>query len=753
MVSGGDSTHRLKRSASRAGSVRTPRSWWIAVAVWTVATALTLRPLDAQPPQPPAAHQHWAFQAPIRPQLPTVSQASWPRNPIDYFVLAELDRRGLQPNPPADPSTLARRTALAITGLPHLSGEQFSQAAADHSQADAMDPWVDRLLASPSYGEHQARYWLDAARYADTHGLNLDNERSIWPYRDWVIDSFNANMPFDQFTVEQLAGDLLKSPTTDQLVATGFSRCNVTTGEGGAIDEEYRALYAAERVETVATVWMGLTANCARCHDHKHDPLSQREFYSLTAYFNSLTERGLDGNALSPAPSLNVPTRLQRAALRQIETELAELETAGPSTEDGSAAGRRRALQQAIRRLKSEYPSTLIMEELQTRRPTFVLERGEYDQRGEQVERGVPSFLPPLPADAPDNRLGLARWLVASNHPLTARVTVNRIWQQYFGVGLVKTAEDFGLHGEPPSHPELLDWLAAELIANGWNIKAIHRLIATSATFRQSSSATPEAYAADPENRWLARGPRYRLDAEVIRDQTLAASGLLVGVVGGRSVRPYQPAGIWERVAYPTSTTAKYEPDSGPSLFRRSLYTFWKRSAPPPAMLLLDAPSREICTVRRARTNSPSAALMLMNDPQFVEAARRLAERALLNSDLAAAEMTDQPTLQVAAQTDELAAHQAANPSTDGASSVDQRRLTWLCRQALGREPKESETSVWQKLLDHARARFRESPALADELIRVGSTTPDSTLDRPELAAWTVITNTVFNLDEFLSLH
>lgn len=701
----------------------------MAVAVWTVAMPLALQPVDAQPPHPPTAHQHWAFQAPIRPKLPSVSQPSWPRNPIDCFVLAELDRRGLRPSPPADPSTLARRTALAITGLPHLPGEQCSQAGSDHSPIDAMDTWVDRLLASPSYGEHQARYWLDAARYADTHGLNLDNERSIWPYRDWVIDRFNANMPFDQFTVEQLAGDLLASPTPDQLVATGFSRCNVTTGEGGAIDEEYRALYAAERVETVATVWMGLTANCARCHDHKHDPLSQREFYGLTAYFNSLTERGLDGNALSPAPSLNVPTRLQREALRQIETELAELETAGPSTEDGSAAGRRRQLQQAIRRLRSEFPSTLIMEELQTRRPTFVLERGEYDQRGEQVERGVPSFLPPLSADAPDNRLGLARWLVASNHPLTARVTVNRIWQHYFGVGLVKTAEDFGLHGEPPSHPELLDWLAAELIANGWNLKAIHRLIATSATFRQSSSATPEAYAADPENRWLARGPRYRLDAEVIRDQTLAASGLLVGVVGGRSVRPYQPAGIWERVAYPTSTTAKYEPDTGQSLFRRSLYTFWKRSAPPPAMLLLDAPSREVCTVRRARTNSPSAALMLMNDPQFLEAARRLAERVLL---------IPEPT---------------PSQSATGSTSVDQRRLVWLCQQALGRPPTDAEESVWQKLLDRSRTRFRETPSLADELIRIGSTIPDSTLDHVELAAWTVIANTVFNLDEFLSLH
>jgi hypothetical protein len=779
---------------------------------------------------------HWAFEPVTRPALPETRDRNWPRNAIDHLVAQRLEKEGLAPSPPAPRPTLLRRLALDLTGLPP-SLKQVEAFTRDRG-ADAYERAVDRLLATPEYGEHMARLWMDLARYGDTHGLHRDERRSLWPYRDWVIAAFNRNMPFDQFTIEQLAGDLLPRPTVSQRVATGFVRGNASTSEGGAIGDEWIARYAADRAETVATTWMGLTVGCAACHDHKYDPVTQKDFYQLTAYFRAIDEDAMDENRERVPPFLRLPSPGQDAELKRLDAKIARLqarvdgpwasvdraqaawerEVAGPPTggirlsdwstlgcfdwgsvheswaramefeghpialdrvwtsqgrsfswtsrrewmdgrvtnglqgtncatylwrridaaqarqvklslggddgikvwlngkilredlsyeaaaadqlrptaelragtnevlvkivnhrEDGAfffaleapdglsdAAVRllrlprtartpeqiaalrayyrysvanaadltatKRALADArAQRRKGEdrVAITLVAADRAQPRPTFVLERGQYDRPQELVGPNTPAALPPLPALAPHNRLGLARWLVSPEHPLTARVTVNRLWQQLFGTGLVRTSEDFGLQGERPSHPELLDWLAAELVQNGWDLQHMLRLMVTSATYRQASATSAQAYERDPENRWLARGPRFRLDAEGLRDQALSIGGLLVRKLGGPSVKPPQPPGLWEEVSVPNANTSSFKEDTGPAAHRRSLYSFWKRTAPPPAMTTFDAPSRESCTARRERTNTPLQALVLLNEPQMVAAAQALAERAL----------------------------------------------------------------------------------------------------------------------------
>ncbi len=911
---------------------------------------------------------HWSFIKPERPPLPEVKHAAWPRGAIDYFILSRLERERLAPEPEAARTTLARRVTLDLTGLPPTPAEVDAFLA--DSSSDAYEKLVDRLLASPHYGEHMARYWLDAARYGDTHGLHLDNERTIWPYRDWVIAAFNANMPFDQFTVEQLAGDLLPNPTVSQQVATGFNRCNVTTSEGGSIDEEFLVRYAVDRVDTTSTVWMGLTTGCAVCHDHKYDPVTQREFYQLFAFFNSLTEKAMDGNRLDPPPVVKVPSAEQarklaavRDAIQATEAELAalmpgidaaqaaweaeelrrlegvwqivepaELSSSGGSSfrklsdasvliegtnpnkdvyeivlqTDASAItavrlealthdslpqkGPGRALNgnlvlseleadvasvadagqiqsvkfaaaradhsqtkgdflvrkaidgtvdgdngwavagferheprtavfrlaspvgfeggtrlrlrlrheskyaqhgigrfrlavsrdpaqlapqtataeddqddatlsigtilslppaerteelnnkvrdhfrrhhspewakraDALQSLKDEekaadaqIPTTLVMQEMPQRREAFVLIRGQYNKHGEPVQPGVPAVLPPLQADAPANRLALAKWIVDPAHPLTARVTVNRFWQQYFGMGLVKTAEDFGSQGEPPSHPELLDWLATEFIASGWDVKALQKLIVTSATYRQSSRVSADKLQRDPDNRLLARAPRFRLDGEAVRDLALSVSTLLSPQIGGPSAKPYQPPGLWEAIGYTTSNTAKFVQDHGPALYRRGMYTFWKRTSPPPSMLTFDAPSREACTVSRARTNTPLQALVLMNDTQFVEAARKLAERVM----------------------------------TETGPSVDEQ-ANYLFRLATARPPDDDERRVLVATYEAHRAEFQRDGEAATRLLSVGEAPRNEQLNVAELAAWTMVANLVLNLDETLT--
>ncbi|MBS1857066.1 MAG: PSD1 domain-containing protein [Acidobacteria bacterium] len=887
---------------------------------------------------------HWAFVAPRRPELPTVRNAAWVRNPIDSFILARLEREGLAPSAEADRATLLRRVTFDLTGLPPAPAE-LDAFLADRSP-DAYEKVVDRLLASPRYGERMAVDWLDAARYADTHGYQVDPEREMWPWRDWVIDAFNRNLPFDKFTIDQLAGDLLPNATLEDKIATGFQRNHRINSETGAIAEEFEAESLVDRVSTLGTVWLGLTVGCARCHDHKYDPIPTHDFYSLYAFFNHVDEIGNGGprdgrgnfaptvrlpepeldaqaaakekeiveakrelagaealveprqaewerHALSEPPRWQVlaPEDLKasggvtlaaqpdgsvlasgampattfyefsaRTALTHItalrlellpdaslpgggsgrgaegkgvvtlfevksggrkidlsritadfKSEESELdlvlhpadqlkrgwgvnpETAKPhyavieparmfgsaeglelhvrigSEYEGAQVGRfrvsvtdsefpevmpenirailgkdaaarsakertdlrrfflahpreSRLAHERLARLEAEeraivnkIPTTMVMHETSAPRDTFVLMRGSYDKPGEKVTAAVPAFLPPLPAGAPANRLGLALWLTAPDHPLTARVAVNRYWQAYFGTGIVKTAEDFGSQGEPPSHPELLDWLATEFIRTGWDVKAMQRLIVTSATYRQQSRTTAALRERDPENRLLARGPRLRLTAEMIRDQALAVSGLLNDKMGGPPVKPYQPDGLWEQLSA-FQGRKLFERSKGPDLWRRSVYSYWKRTVPPPSMTIFDAPTREFCIVRRPVSTTPLQALALLNDEMYIETARKLAERMMKEGGAAPA-----------------------------------GRLAYGFRLATERTPSPAETAVLEAGLNRRLAQYRADPAAAAKLLTAGEAPRDTSLDTVELAAYTTTAGVILNLDETIT--
>jgi hypothetical protein len=928
---------------------------------------------------------HWAFIPPRRPEIPKVANAAWVRNPIDSFILARLEKEGLKPSPEADKTTLLRRVYLDLTGLPPTPAE-VNAFLADKSDG-AYEKVVDKLLASPHYGERMAMAWLDLARYADSHGYHIDSHRDMWPWRDWVIRAFNENKRYDQFTVEQLAGDLLPEATQDQKIATGFNRNHMINFEGGAIPEEYLNEYVIDRVETTATTWLGLTMGCARCHSHKYDPISQKEFYQFYAFFNNVPEIGLDGQRGNAAPMLSLPTEEQKAeqrrltdaiqdltaalsdknvapleqewektlsgrvavapiekiiahyeldgsladssghyrhgrtlngdptfgggmvsravtldgqtvlgfgdaasfdtgdaftfalwmrpgigklgnsAFQKIEDEktrrgyelifeqthlidiqrwaapltirltsnwpasaivvrtkesfnsndwkhlaftydgsgraaglnvflngkLAEVEVVTDSlngsiknaaelvignkqggraysgglddmrfysrvlgdreiedlavhypiraTLSGVGGKRTKEEEERLRdyflteiapeKMQRQYadlkdvkkrkqaldktvPSTMVMMELGKPRDTFVLTRGDYRNKTEKVAPGVPAILPPLPKDERVNRLTLAKWLVDPNHPLTSRVAVNRFWQMYFGHGIVKTVEDFGSQGEPPVHPELLDWLATEFIRTGWDVKAMQKLIVTSATYRQSSRVTPELHEKDPENRLLARGPRYRLPAETVRDNALAVSGLLNDEIGGRSVLPYQPPGLWEEMAFGDGfSMQEYVQSHGKDLYRRSMYTFWKRTVPPAALATFDAPDREKCVARRAVTNTPLQALVTLNDPTYVEAARAMAAKTL----------------------------------RDGGKDLS-GRIAYVFRLALARNPSAQETKVLRDLLSRQLINYRKDSKAASELTHVGESAVDDKVDQPELAAWTMVASAILNLDE-----
>ncbi len=931
---------------------------------------------------------HWAFIKPERPKVPEVrGQKSEVRNQIDAFVLAKLSEKGLKPNMEADRRALARRVSLDLTGLPPKP-EELAAFLNDKSP-DAYGKLVKRLIASPRYGEHRGRYWLDAARYADTHGLHFDNYREMWPYRDWVIKAFNRNMPFDRFTLVQLAGDLIDNPDRDDLVATGFERCNMTTNEGGTIDDENLANYANDRVTTLSWVYLGLTMNCAACHDHKFDPILQKDFYSMAAFFRNTTQPPKDGNSKDSTPSVLVPQTTEDAqrwdalpkeiasAKSAIEERRKEAKpeftawaktaksdefakdipsakllvhlplnegksnevagivkgptnltatgnlkwkaggrfgsapTLAPGTNfnlgdvadfertngfsygcwvnipkpkefgtliarmdqtndyrgwdlaqtgkkiavhivskwpgdalkvstkeevlkpgtwqhvfvtydgsskakgvklfiDGVAAattadndsltntirtpkplrvGQRsqnqfldNGLVQDVRiyerrlssvevgalaklaplqhvltlpeakrskeqttalldhwletrdepfaartkkltgltaeqnTIKARNPVTHIQQEKTNAMPmAYVLFRGEYDKQKDKVTAETPGVLHRLPAGAPTNRLGLAQWINAPENPLTARVTVNRFWQEIFGVGLVKSAEDFGITGESPSHPELLDWLAVEFQKSGWDVKHLIELIVTSSTYRQDAEVTKEKLEKDPANRLLSRGPRFRMDAEMVRDYALATSGLLVEKIGGAPVKPYQPDGIWEAVAMPESNTKKYKRDTGEALYRRSLYTFWKRAAPPATMDIFNAPSRETCAVRRERTNTPLQALATLNDPQFVEAARHLAQEALVNA------------------------------------RKDEEALQWMAERVLSRPLNSKELNIVNGTLKDASSYFASDPEAAKQFLTVGESKPPEKLSPTQLAAMTMVANQLMNLDEVLN--
>jgi len=681
--------------------------------------------------------KHWAYETPVRPPLPAVKDRTWARNAVDLFVLARLEREGLAPSPEATKETLIRRVTLDLTGLPPTPAEV--DAFLGDRAPDAYEKLVDRLLASPRRGERLALEWLDEARYADTNGYQNDFARTMWPWRDWVIDAFNRNQPFDRFVMEQLAGDLLPGATLAQRTATGFNRNNRTVTEAGSIDEEWRVENAVDRVETTTTVFLGLTMGCGRCHDHKFDPISQKEFYQFLAYFGSVNEQGVYTEQRGNVPPLvSVPSHEDEQRLRQFDEAVAAADRAVRELESAGAGrplveAELRTVKEKVARLRKErteydkrIPTVMVMEDQKTPRPTFVLKRGRYDQpdRGQKVEPGVPACLAPLPAGAPPNRLGLARWLTAPDNPLTARVVVNRVWQHSFGTGLVKTAENFGLQGEAPSHPELLDWLATEFVrpaspgreaGDSWDMQALERIVVTSATYRQSSKADAALVQRDPENRLLARGPRFRLGAEVVRDNALAVSGLLVEKVGGPPIKPYQPAGLWEQLAGGAGE-GPYVQAKGPDLYRRSLYIYRKRTVPHPALTTFDAPSREVCQVKRPRTNTPLQALELLNDVTYVEAARALAQLML----------------------------------TAGGRTPEER-IGFAFRRATARAPEAKELQIQVRSLERYRQTFAADKEAALRLLRHGESRLDERLDPVELAAYAATAGVILNLDETIT--
>lgn len=664
--------------------------------------------------------EHWAYIPPQRPPLPKVSDDNWPKNAMDYFILNRLDKEGLRPTPEADKITLIRRASLALTGLPPTI-EDIDAFISDDS-ADAFEKVVDRLLASPRYGLHMAQAWLDAARYSDSSGYQADWERYQWPWRDWVVNAYNANMPFDQFTIEQLAGDMLPEATLSQKIATGFNRNHRINDEGGSLDAEFEVEYVVDRVDTTATVWLGLSAGCARCHDHKYDPLSQREFYGLYAYFNNVPEKGIDGRIGAAKPFVEIPNEPVVAELNKRKALLAELQMA-ESTE--SVKKQIRGLTDEIKKLERYSKGmAMVMQELPNRRPTYLLKRGDYQHpdTSEVISPSLPvAFLNTDTQQAPPrDRLELARWIARAENPLTARVAVNRLWQHHFGIGIVRTSEDFGTRGERPVHPELLDWLATEFTRLDWDLKAIHRLIVTSATFRQSSKVDAQVASMDPMNRLLARGPRMRLSGAAIRDQALLVSGLLSERQGGVAVKPYQPEGLWEELSFGNGKTTIdfYEQDHGESLYRRTLYTFWKRTVAPPQLAIFDGGGREACRVRGETTNTPMQALNLQNDVTYVEAARHLAQRMLLEGGV-----------------------------------TDASRITFAWRTILGRQPNRDELEVLLKAATRHQERFANAPNDAIKLLGNGESSRDESIPPHEHAALTVVALTILNLDEAITLE
>ncbi len=699
--------------------------------------------------------QHWAFVKPVRHALPLVHDKSWPINAVDHFILARLEKERLRPAPPADRHALIRRLSIDLTGLPPTLAqtERFIQ---DRSP-DAYEKLVDRLLASPAYGERWAQVWLDLARYADSQGYANDPDRTIWSWRDWVIQAFNDNMPFDRFTIEQLAGDLLPNPTTSQLVATGFHRNTLTNTEGGTNPEEFRSAAIVDRVNTTFQVWMGLTMACAQCHNHKYDPITQKEFFQVYAVLNS-TE---DSNAGNDAPIVNVA---QVGKDREFETLNAKLAEArkkfdeetrrvdGKQAEWEKTADRAKLpkeiaailAQPTARRDKKQLPklqahhrslsatwnkldaevkklttevqkvgtTAPILRELAKPRTTNIQIRGNFLDKGDEVQPGLPSAFPG-PDKGPINRLTLARWLVSPDNPLTARVAVNRLWEELFGVGLVETSEDFGFQGELPSHPDLLDYLATEYIRLGWDTKKMLKMLVTSAAYRQESAVSPEQTRRDPYNRLLSRGPRVRLSAEAVRDQALFVSGLLSPKMFGPPVQPPRPS-FGLSAAFGSSTD--WQPSTGEDRFRRALYTRWRRNAPYPSMTTFDAPERTYCNIRRLRTNTPLQALVTLNDPVYVEAAQSLARRIV----------------------------------REGGDSV-RSRVKYAFQLVLIRPPTGREEERLINLFEKSRAMYQKDASKAEAMATKPIGPAPKEMKVEDLAAWTVVGNVLLNLDETLA--
>lgn len=562
---------------------------------------------------------HWSFTRPVKAESPAVKQVDWPQHAIDRFVLSRLESEKMAPSGQADRYRLIRRVSLDLTGLPPTPG-QADAFVADSSDG-AFEKVVDRLLALDAYGEHWARMWLDLARYADTKGYEKDRHRDIWKFRDWVINALNQDMPYDQFTIEQLAGDLLPEATNQQKLATAFHRNTMTNDEGGTDNEEFRIAAVKDRVDTTMQVWMGLTMGCAKCHSHKYDPISQQDYYSFYAFFNQ-TE---DADRSDDFPTLPLPTLDQTEQIRNLEADIKALQEQQKSKPDDATQTLIKARQKSLTDLRNSVTKTPVMRELAEgkRRETRLHRRGNFLDPGDVVQPAVLSLFGSLGNDVPGSRVDVARWITQDENPLTSRVMVNRVWARLFGIGLVETEEDFGTQGMMPSHPELLDWLAVDFRENGWSVKKLIRSMVLSATYQQSAAVSQEKLAADPRNILLCRGPRFRLSAETVRDQALAVSGLLTHKVGGPSVMPPQPGGVWKS----TYNALKWQDATGEDRYRRGLYTYWKRTSPYPAMMTFDAGSGEVCQIRRVRTNTPLQALVTLNDPAFVEAAGALSQR------------------------------------------------------------------------------------------------------------------------------
>ena len=650
--------------------------------------------------------EHWAFEPPRPVEPPRLEGASESQSGIDRFVGARLLAEGLRPAPRAPRHTLIRRLSLDLTGLPP-SPDEVARFVGDASSS-AYENLVDRVLASPHFGERWARVWLDMARYADTQGFEKDNRRTIWRYRDWVISAFDEDLPFDRFTIAQLAGDLLPDPSLDDLIATAFHRNTMTNTEGGTDDEEFRSAAIIDRVSTTWQVWLGTTFGCVQCHNHPFDPFTHDEFYRFFAFLNN-TE---DNDQPDERPTIPSPTPGQIRRLEAIDAEIASLRGA---TGDAESEASERIAQLEKKRGEIEPPTTPILRELPDgkKRATHIFLRGSFLSKGERVEAAVPKSLHAWPESAPRNRLGMARWIVDPDNPLTARVTVNRFWEQLFGRGLVETSEDFGTQGAQPTHPDLLDWLAQRLIhVHRWSVKALLRDIVLSETYQRSSRATPELLERDPRNILLGRAPRFRLDAETIRDQALAVSGLLDRQRFGPSVMPPQPDGVWQ-VVY---SGDRWVTSAGSHRYRRGLYTFWRRTSPYPSMIAFDAVSREYCVVRRVRTNTPLQALVTLNDPVFVEAAQGLARRIVRSGE-------------------------------DEARARAKRGF----RIALARPPTEREALRVEALYSSELEHYRERPEEARKMACEPRGPPPEGVDVAELAAWTVVANVLMNLDEFLT--
>jgi mono/diheme cytochrome c family protein len=671
---------------------------------------------------------HWSFIPPTRPPVPPVNETAWPRGAIDQFLLARLEFNRISPAPDADRVTLIRRLSFDLLGLPPRPAEVT--AFLQDTDRDAYGKLVERMLESKHFGERMAMVWLDLVRYADTVGYHGDQEHAITPYRDYVIKALNDNLPFDRFTIEQLAGDLLPDATTDQKIASGYNRLLQTSHEGGVQVQEYLHKYDADRIRNLGSVWMGATLGCVECHDHKYDPYTQRDYYSLVAVFADVddlrTFKGVDGTPVKREPELVVHSPIDRERLERLETKIGQLEerlaaitTAGVAVDGDEAASLRKELVDA--RLESETLSrqtrrTMVTEAI-TPKTVRILARGDWmDTTGEIVTPAFPAFLKEAPAvNGRLTRLDLARWLTAPDHPQTSRVFVNRLWALYFGNGLSNSLEDSGSQGEWPSHPALLDWLATEFSGSGWNIKHMVRLIVTSRAYQQSSQPRPELNDRDPHNRLLARQATFRLPAEIVRDNALAVSGLLIDQVGGPSARPYQPAGYYKYLNFPKR---EYQADADANQYRRGVYMHWQRTYLHPMLKAFDAPSREECTARRPVSNTPLAALTLLNDPSFVEMARVFAVRILREG-----------------------------------SADDSRRLRWAWQTALNREPTAGELATLSTLLDESRSSFRAAPESAEKLLSVGLAPRPADLDAVELAAWTAIARALLNLHESITRY